>query len=127
MVLFEFILAMKFDFGSFLTWLLCDVFSCVFVTFPHGVLSRVWYLIVSILDLCFIPYFHCLVNETDNPINLILLFICFLKKVSEYDQEIPQLQTADNPMALRGRATQPSRDTRKTNLAKQPALSSPSR
>ena len=28
------------------------------------------------------------------------------KKVSEYDQEIPQLQTADNPMAPRGRATQ---------------------
>ena len=34
------------------------------------------------------------------------------KIVSEYDQEIPQLQTADNPMAPRGRATQPSRDTR---------------
>ena len=33
------------------------------------------------------------------------------KIVSEYDQEIPQSQTADN----RGRATQPSRDTRKTN------------
>ena len=32
--------------------------------------------------------------------------------VSEYDQEIPQSQTADNPMAPRGRATQPSRDTR---------------
>ena len=30
--------------------------------------------------------------------------------VSEYDQEIPQSQTADNPMAPRGRATQPSRD-----------------
>ena len=37
------------------------------------------------------------------------------KIVSEYDQEIPQSQTADNPMAQRGRATQPSRDTRKTN------------
>ena len=37
------------------------------------------------------------------------------KKVSEYDQEIPQSQTADNPMAPRGRAAQPSRDTRKTN------------
>ena len=31
-----------------------------------------------------------------------------LKIVSEYDQEIPQSQTADNPMAPRGRATQPS-------------------
>ena len=35
--------------------------------------------------------------------------------VSEYDQEIPQSQTADNPVARRGRAAQPSRDTRKTN------------
>ena len=32
------------------------------------------------------------------------------KIVSEYDQEIPQSQTADNPVALRGRAAQPSRD-----------------
>ena len=37
------------------------------------------------------------------------------KIVSEYDQEIPQPQTADNPVASRGRAAQPSRDTRKTN------------
>ena len=33
---------------------------------------------------------------------------------SEYDQEIPQSQTADNSMAPQGRADQPSRDTRKT-------------
>ena len=38
-----------------------------------------------------------------------------LKIVSEYDQEIPQSQTAANPVAPRGRAAQPSRDTRKTN------------
>ena len=31
-----------------------------------------------------------------------------LKVVSEYDQEIPQSQTANNPMAPRGRATQAS-------------------
>ena len=37
------------------------------------------------------------------------------KIVSEYDQEIPQSQTADNPVEPRGRAAQPSRDTRKTN------------
>ena len=37
------------------------------------------------------------------------------KIVSEYDQEIPQSQTADNPVAPRGRAAQPSRDTRKIN------------
>ena len=35
--------------------------------------------------------------------------------VSEYDQEIPQSQTADSPMAQRGRAIQPSQATRKTN------------
>ena len=38
-----------------------------------------------------------------------------VKIVSEYDQEIPQSQTADNPMAPRGIAAQQSRDTRKTN------------
>ena len=37
------------------------------------------------------------------------------KIVSEYDQVIPQSQTADNPTAPRGRAAQPSRNTRKTN------------
>ena len=31
------------------------------------------------------------------------------KIVNEYDQEIPQSQTADNPMVPRGRAAQPSR------------------
>ena len=36
------------------------------------------------------------------------------KIVSEYDQDIPQSQTADNTVAPRGRAAQPSRDTRKT-------------
>ena len=42
--------------------------------------------------------------------------LCMVElKNSEYDQEIPQSQTADNPEAPRGRATQPSRDTRKTN------------
>ena len=43
-------------------------------------------------------------------------FIAFVAKiVSENDQEIPQSQSADNPVAPRGRAAQPSRDTRKTN------------
>ena len=37
------------------------------------------------------------------------------KAVSEYDQEIPQSQTADNPMAPRRKAAQPSQDIRKTN------------
>ena len=43
------------------------------------------------------------------------LMICTKKIVSEYDKEIPQSQTADNPVAPPGRAAQPSRDTRKKN------------
>ena len=41
--------------------------------------------------------------------------IHYLKIVTEYDQEMPQSQTADKPMASQGRATQPPRDTRNTN------------
>ena len=46
------------------------------------------------------------------------------KKVSEYDQEIPQSQTTDKPEVSLGRAKQQSWDNRKTNKAKQSALSS---
>ena len=46
---------------------------------------------------------------------IFMVQIDFALENSEYDQEIPQSQTADNPKALRGRATQQSRDTRKTN------------
>ena len=38
-----------------------------------------------------------------------------LYKNSNNDQEIPQSQATDNPMAPQGRATQSSRDTRNTN------------
>ena len=38
--------------GLTLGSLVCDFFSCVFVTFPCGVLSQVKYLIVSISELC---------------------------------------------------------------------------
>ena len=52
------------------------------------------------------------------------IFITSPKIVSAYDQENPQSQIADKLMASQGRATQKSGDTRKTNCAKQPALSS---
>ena len=45
----------------------------------------------------------------------LLLVNIFVNIVSEYDREISQSQTADNPVAPGGRAAQPSRDTRKTN------------
>ena len=40
-------------------------------------------------------------------------FVNMSEIVSEYNQELPQSQTADNTMTARGRATQQSRDTRK--------------
>ena len=41
---------------------------------------------------------------------------CTVKIVSEYDQEIPQSQTADNPMAPRGRVTHRFKPSRKIFL-----------
>ena len=37
--------------------LVYDVY-CGFVTFPCGILGQVWYLIVSIPDLCHLSYFY---------------------------------------------------------------------
>ena len=73
-------------------------------------------------------YVGYILNKSENTIRALLAskqnkanesvsecyFKC-LKIVSEYDQEIPQSQTADNPVAPRGRAAQLSRGTRKTN------------
>ena len=36
--------------------LTCDVY-CISVTFPCGILGQVWYLIVSLPDLCILSYF----------------------------------------------------------------------
>ena len=38
--------------------LLFVMFNCIFVTFLRGILSQVWYLIVSIPDLSRLFYFH---------------------------------------------------------------------
>ena len=40
------------------SWLSFVVLNCVVVTFPFGILGQVWYLIVSIPDLCPLSYFH---------------------------------------------------------------------
>ena len=37
--------------------LVCDVY-CGFVTFPCGILCQMWYLIVSIPDLCHLSFFY---------------------------------------------------------------------
>ena len=43
------------------------MFSCVFVTFQCGVLCQVWYLIVSIPDLCIFPYFEESIQSSTTP------------------------------------------------------------
>ena len=58
---------------------------------------------------------HMFITNHINDISLDILIRKTTKIVSEYDQEIPQSQTAYKPMAPRGRATQRSQDTRKTN------------
>ena len=70
---------------------LCIILSCIFVTLLHGVLEQMLYLIVSITDLCLFFY----INGT---YNLHEYIIQNSKRTnnSEYDQEIPQSQTADN-------------------------------
>ena len=51
------------------SWLSFVVSDCEFVTFPFGILGQVWYLIVSIPDLCTLTYFltpvllHLIINR----------------------------------------------------------------
>ena len=47
--------------GLTLGSLVCDMVLC-FVTFPYGGLGQVWYLIVSIPDLCLHPYFGSVIK-----------------------------------------------------------------
>ena len=55
-----FIAALRSPAGKGLTsWLLFVMFNCVFVNFPYSILGQVYYLIVSIPDLCRLSYFHC--------------------------------------------------------------------
>ena len=39
-------------------WLSCLLCFIVFVTFPYSVLGQLWYLIVSISDICLLTYFN---------------------------------------------------------------------
>ena len=46
------------------SWLLFVMFNCVFVTFPCGILGKVWYLIVSIPNICCLSYLNWLNKKT---------------------------------------------------------------
>ena len=60
-----FIAAMWSPVGKGLTsWLLFVVFNCVFFSLPCGILGQVWYLIVSIPDLCRLSYFVIVLFKT---------------------------------------------------------------
>ena len=53
-----FIVALWSPAGKGLTsWLSFMMFNCVFFTFPCGILGGMWYLIVSIPDLCRLSHF----------------------------------------------------------------------
>ena len=55
----DFIAAVWSPTGKGLTsWLLFVIFNCVLVSFPYDIQGQVWYLIVSIPDLCHLSYFH---------------------------------------------------------------------
>ena len=43
---------------SLTLWLSCVMFNCVFVTLPCGNMGQMWYLIVSIPELCHLSYFY---------------------------------------------------------------------
>ena len=43
---------------AYLLPLSCVMFPCVFVTFPHDVSGKVWYMIASISDLCLFLDFY---------------------------------------------------------------------
>ena len=51
--------------------LLCVMFSCVFVTFPYGISGQVQYLIVSIPDICRLPYFSLAMHFVQKEVPLI--------------------------------------------------------
>ena len=53
-----------------ISWLSFVVLNCVIVTFPFGILGHVWYLIVSIPNLCPHSYFH--------PVRIVLHISAFL-------------------------------------------------
>ena len=55
------------------------MFYCVFVTFPCGVLSQVWYLIALIPDLCLLTYFYMFVSVS--------LYVCKCKKVKQTSRD----------------------------------------
>ena len=67
-----FICALRSPAGKGLTsWLSFVVSNCEFVTFPIGILGQVWYLIVSIPDLCTLTYFVYVANRNAEYVHVV--------------------------------------------------------
>ena len=64
--------------------LVCDDY-CDFVTFPFGILGQVWYLIVSIPDLCCLSYFYISGQGSVLPVCMVAL-PCFLFEISPMNE-----------------------------------------
>ena len=60
------------------SWLSFVVSNCKFVTFSIGILSQVWYLIVSIPDLCTLTYFYIGTNAHGRQLTSLLLLCDFI-------------------------------------------------
>ena len=48
------------------TWLSFVMLNCVFVTFPYGIMCLMWYLIVSIPDIC--PFYNIVPSNKHCPV-----------------------------------------------------------
>ena len=48
------------------SWFSFVVSDCEFITFPIGILGQVWFLIVSISDLCTLTYYNMLSHFDNN-------------------------------------------------------------
>ena len=66
------------------------MFSCAFVTFPYGILGQVWYLIVSVHDLCFLSYINCWGSVYDLLVFVLHYFVSFLAS-NHLDEEEREL------------------------------------
>ena len=64
---------------------MCDVFLC-FVTFSCGVLGQVWYLVVSIPDICLLTYFGVLQVElgVSESLNKFDFFMFLVLRTSQF-------------------------------------------
>ena len=53
---------------------LCEMFSCVSVLFPDYALVEVWYLIVSISDICLLLHIQCVLSLCNS--SLVIASMC---------------------------------------------------